>query len=67
MVEIIAFIGIMCLILACAVTLLLPVALAIWVAPIWLVLYLVYAIFLLIIGFIISSYAEKHGKPGESR
>ena len=66
MTEILAFFGAVNLILAGAVTLLLPIALAIWVNPNWLVLYVVYALFICIVGYAVIRYAEKHGKTGDA-
>ncbi len=62
--EFFAVIGAINLMLAACIALVLPIALAIWVAPIWLILYGIYLLVIILFACIVTgSDAEKRGKP----
>ena len=64
--DVLALMGVIGMLLASAVTVLLPLALAIWVNPVWLWLYLVYILFVIAVGIFIAEYGKKRKTGGEN-
>ena len=64
MTSFLAAVGVVCLLLCSAIVMLLPVALAIWVSPAWLWLYLFYMLFAVGVGYFIVRYTRKHNRIG---
>lgn len=61
--DILALIGVICMLLASAVTIIFPLALAIWVSPVWLWVYAVYILFTIFVGVFVKTYSGK-GRTG---
>mgnify|MGYP006988831806 CR=1 FL=1 len=70
MMEILVAIGVLSLMLCVTVVLVLPICLAIWVAPVWLWLYAVYVFLVCLFACIIAGsnadrQSERMRKPGD--
>lgn len=61
--DILALIGVICMLLASAVTIIFPLALAIWVSPVWLWVYAAYILFTIFVGIFVKTYSGK-GRTG---
>ena len=59
MMEFFAVIGVINVVLAACIALALPIALAIWVAPIWLILYGIYFLVMVLFACIVCWFTER--------
>ena len=64
--DILALIGVICMLLASAVTILLPLALALWVNPVWLWLYAVYILITIALGIFTAEYTKRRNIGGDN-